>query len=290
MPDTSGTPFEDEFPAIPVARPPADPGAVPGESPAPTAEAASVPVPGVLWPALRSAAVGAKGEAGATASPGYLPAVEKGTGPAPGSPEEAAIIFRALAEASSSTPNRWAKPTLIAGTALIVIAMVVGLVIGDEYLRHVAVSDSPAPSGGGTGPALNVTESHLKAALSTALSYQASHGGSLQGLTSAVFADANPSLTFASVSGAAAEIALATPVPGSLVLTSFQSSPAACLGVLIVSSRQGAPIFEQAAATADIGTYYFEAPAPAGLCNAISVVPAATSYVSTSGFPSEPLR
>ncbi|MGC9963115.1 MAG: hypothetical protein ABSE47_14585 [Acidimicrobiales bacterium] len=290
MADTSGTPFEDELPAIPVARRPADPGAVPGQLPAPETEASRASVPGAVWPALRSAAVGGQAEPRAPASTVHLPAVERGTGPIPGSPEEAAIILRALAETSGSTPNRWAKPGLIAGTALIVIAMVVGLVIGAEYLRHVAGSGSPAASGGGTGPALNVTESNLKVALSTATSYQASHGGSLQGLTSVVFADANPSLTFASVSGAATEVAIATPVPGSLVLASFQSSPAACLGVLIVSSRQGAPIFGQAAATAGVGTYYFEAPAPAGLCNAITVAPPATSYVSTSGFPSEPLR
>lgn len=287
MADTSGTPFEDGPPAAPAARPPADPGAVVGLPSDPvSAQGATAGAAA----GLGSRAVSGDGAPGDTTSTVPASTALTGTGPAPGSPEEAAIILRALADASGSTSSSWAKPGLIAGTALIVVVTVVGLVLGAEYLRHVAGSSSSAGGDGGIAPALSVTETNLKAVLSTVLSFRAAHGGTLLGLTPAVLADANPSLTFPSVSGTSSEIAIASPVTGSLVLTSFQSSPAACVGVLLVSSQQGAPIFSEDQATADAGTYYFEALAPAGLCNALTVVPPAASYVSTGGFPSQPLR
>jgi hypothetical protein len=210
------------------------------------------------------------------------------TGPTPGSAEEAAIIWAAMAAGGRAAPGVRAKPGLIVGTALIVIVTVVGLVIGATYLRHVAASNTN--TGSGTAPAsLTVTESNLKAALATAVSDDSSHTQSLTTLN-AELADANTSLTFPSISGSASEIAVAIPVSGALVLTSFQSSPAACLGVLWVFAGQAAPIFGGHAATAHAGTYFFEAPAPAGLCNALTVTPpSGASYVSSTGFPSERL-
>jgi hypothetical protein len=110
-------------------------------------------------------------------------------------------------------------------------------------------------------------------------------------VTSQALGDSLPSLEVAEISGAASQIALASPTAGSLVLVSFQENPAACVGVLQVVSSQGAPVFSADPATAQPGTYYFEAPAPAGLCNALTVEPpAGGTYVSPSGFPTSPLR
>lgn len=280
MGDTKGVPFEDGPPAV-SSRPAADPDAV-----APPESSASPP---------GSAAVGtAPASTAATTDPAPLPPAVSLTGsrapaaPAPGSPEEAAIIWAALAAGGRTSPGMRAKPGLIVGTAVIVIVTIAGLVIGADYLRHVAASNTN--TGSGAAPAsLTVTESNLKAALATAMSDDSSHTQSLASLN-AELVDANTSLTFPSISGSSSEIAVAIPVSGSLVLTSFQSSPAACMGVLWVFSGQAAPIFAGHAATAHAGTYFFEAPAPAGLCNALTVTPpSGAAYVSNTGFPSERL-
>ena len=131
----------------------------------------------------------------------------------------------------------------------------------------------------------------IDSALATARSIETSQGHGLSGVTAQALGSSSlPSLQFTEISGSSTQIAVARRPGGRSCLTSFQSSPAACVGVLLVSSRQAAPIFSEDPATAAAGTYYFEAPAPASLCNAITVVPPAPSYVSTTGFPSEPLR
>lgn len=259
MAEERGTPFEDGAAAPYPA--PLEPAVAASSSPRPVAGAAS-------------------GSAAAQVGP-------TDTGPAPGSAEEAAIIFRALAEGSRAPakPARL-RPGLIAGTVLIVIATVVGLVVAADYLEHVAASNAPSTPAGSGGGVLSVSETNLKSALRVAVSYESAHDGSFEGLTAAVLARAVPSLTFTPLSTLPSEIALATPVAGALVLTSLQTSPAACMGVLQVSSSQAVPIFSGYVLTARPGTYFFAAPAPAGVCDAVTVTPPpGGAYVSTSGFP-----
>ncbi|HXY43210.1 MAG TPA: hypothetical protein VEH29_03395 [Acidimicrobiales bacterium] len=208
------------------------------------------------------------------------------TGPAPGSPEEAAIILRALAAGAASSgrtlPMR--KGTIVAAV-VIVVATVLGLIVGADYLRHDIDANTTAGNGSATGPVLTPAEVNLKSAVSAAASYEAAHGQSLQGLTATVLARAVPALDFSAVSGSPGTIAVGTSVPGSLVMTSFQTNPAACVGVLLVASDEPAAIFGSYPVTARPGTYFFEAPAPAGLCNALTVAPPPGSYVLTTGFP-----
>jgi hypothetical protein len=176
---------------------------------------------------------------------------------------------------------------LILGSIVIMIAAVVGLVLGADYLRHVAGTTAPAGNGGGP---VSPADTNLMIALGTATAYTAAHDQSVAGLTVSVLGQAEPQLSFSGISQASGDIAVSTSVPGSLVMTSFQTSPAACVGVLLVTSSEGAPVFSGYSATASPGTYYFEAPARAGLCNALTVTPpAGGSYLLTSGFPTEPL-
>ncbi len=229
--------------------------------------------------------------------------------PPPGSAEEAAAIFNALsAQVWSSTPKKGTKPSLVAGTVLILIATVIALVIGAEYLRHVASSSTPTASttagggaaGGGTVPALGATESNLESALGAVRTYEAVHGQSAQGLDGAALVQADPSLnralSFQALSAAPDQISLAVPVAGALVLTGFQpgsgpqASPGSCIGVLQVTASKAVPIFAGYPATSQPGTYYFEAAAPGGLCSALTVdPPQGGSYLSSAGFPTAQL-
>lgn len=269
MAEVQGTPFED---------------ALPERQPRP---AASPPIPGS--PLVSGT------QSGLARAPGPLPA----SGPSPGSAEEAEIIFRALAGGSvARTRARAVKPGVVVGTVLILIATVIALILGADYLRHVAGSSGTSGAqGAGSGGAGaggtstgDVTESNVELALSSARSYETVHGGSLDGITVAYFAAVDPALSFASVAATPDQVAIAVPVAGAVVLTSFQPSPAACMGVLLVSSTQAVPIFVGYPVTSHRGTYFFEAPASAGLCNALTAdPPGGGSYVSTTRFPTEQL-
>ncbi|MGA2209122.1 MAG: hypothetical protein ABSH30_05755 [Acidimicrobiales bacterium] len=173
--------------------------------------------------------------------------------------------------------------------SVILLLMVIGLVLGAHHLE--SLQGSNAPANGTGGAALSSAETNLDSALATARSIETSQGHGLSGVTAQALGNSLPSLQFTEISGSASQIAVARPTGGSLVLVSFQENPAACVGVLQVVSSQGAPIFSADAATAQPGTYYFEAPAPGGLCNPLTVEPlAGGSYVSASGFPTSPLR
>jgi len=261
MVEAGGTPFED----APFKRP------SPPSEPAPSSTPAGDPAPG------------------SRPATGLASSSRPAAGPAPGSPEEAAIILRALSEGSVSRDTLPLRTGAIVASVVIVIAAIVGLIVGADYLRHdVASATTQAGSGGGGGAALTPADVNLKSALTAATSYEAAHGRSLQGLTAAL-SRAEPSLVFSSVSGTASNVAVGTSVPGSFVMTTFQASPAACVGVLQVVSDEPAAIFSSYPATSRPGTYFFEAPAPAGLCDALTVTPPPGSYLSTTGFPTAAL-
>ncbi|MHB1510740.1 MAG: hypothetical protein ACYCST_16200 [Acidimicrobiales bacterium] len=229
--------------------------------------------------------------------------------PPPGSAEEAAVIFDALsAQVWVSTPKKGAKPSVVVGTVLILIATVIALVIGAQYLRHVASSNAPTavttPGGStacaGTAAAIGATEINLASALCAAGAYEAVHGESVQGIDGAALAQADPSLSrtvsFQALSATPDQISLALPVAGALVLTGFQpgtgsqSSTGSCMGVLRITASKAVPIFAGYPATSQPGTYYFEAAAPGGLCSALTVDPlGGGSYLSSSGFPTTQL-
>jgi hypothetical protein len=221
-------------------------------------------------------------------------AASRGGGPAPGSADEAEIIFRALGAGASASPRQRlpVKAGAIVAVAVIVALMVVVLVLAADHLRSLQGSNS---SGDGTagagGAALSSAETNVDSALVAARSIEAAPGHGLSDVTSQALGASVPSLEFAGLSGSATQIAVANPTTGSLVLASFQENPAACVGVLQIVSSQGAPVFSGDPATAQPGTYYFEAPAPGGVCNALTIEPpAGGTYVSTSGFPTSPLR
>lgn len=171
-------------------------------------------------------------------------------------------------------------------TIAVPLVLVIGLIIGAEYLEHLADSTIP---GGVTQ--LTATETNLTTAVNASVSYAANHQHSLAGVTTPSGLSAVvPSLTFLSISGSSTEIAVNMPTPGALVMTSYQTRPPACLGVLEIVSPQAIPVFVGFSATADPGTYYFEAPSAGGLCNAITMEPqAGGNYVSITGFPTAPL-
>lgn len=228
--------------------------------------------------------------------------------PPPGSAEEAAVIFNALsAQVWVSTPKKGAKPSVVVGTVLILVATVIALVIGAQYLRHVASSNADgghdargSTACAGTAAALGATETNLASALCAAGAYEAVHGESVQGIDGAALAQADPSLSrtvsFQALSATPDQISLALPVAGALVLTGFQpgtgsqSSTGSCLGVLRITASKAVPIFAGYPVTSQPGTYYFEAAAPGGLCSALTVdPPGGGSYLSSSGFPTTQL-
>jgi hypothetical protein len=206
--------------------------------------------------------------------------------PTPGSPEESAIIFRALAAgAGSSSSTLSARTGAIVATVVIVVVAVIGLVLAADHLRHDA-SNNDAGSAG----APSAAETNLNTALTAATTYETAHGGGLQGLTTAFLGQAEPALSFLGVSGSASQIAVALPSVGSLVLTALRPRPAACFGVLQVVSAQAVPLFSDYQGTSQPGTYYFVASASSGLCNALTVTPpTGGSYLSPAGWPTRPL-
>lgn len=167
-------------------------------------------------------------------------------------------------------------------TIAVPLLLVVGLIVGAEYLDHLANSTI-----GGGSATLTTTETNLTTALDATERYSANHDHSLDGVTApAVLVAAAPALTFSSVSGSSTVIAVNQPSPGTLVMTSYQASPPVCFGVLDVVSSQATPVFSSFADTGQTGTFYFEAPSVAELCNAVTVSPPdGGSYVSPTGFP-----
>jgi hypothetical protein len=209
--------------------------------------------------------------------------------PAPGSPEEAAIIFEAMSQRPASSSRSRPKAGFVVGLAAVVAAAVVALVISATYLRHQAASGAPAQSSAPAGGA-SVTPAavHLRAALSTSEAFESAHGESLQGLT-ADLQGAQPAVTFSALSDGVNEISVASPVAGTLVLTSLQATPRACLGILQVVSTEAAAVFTAYPVTSQAGVYYFEAPVTAGECDGLTVAPPSGGYLSASGFPTGPL-
>jgi hypothetical protein len=178
-------------------------------------------------------------------------------------------------------------------TIAVPIVLVIGLIVGASYLEHEVESSLGTSQGGSSGPTtLSTTEANLDTALSAAINYAAGHQHSFAGVTGATgLAAAVPSLSFPSVSNSASEVAVYTPSSGALVMTSFQPTPAACVGVLEVVSDQAGAVFGNYPNTASTGTYYFEAPPGTdNLCGAVSVEPpVGGNYLSATGFPTEPL-
>jgi len=167
-------------------------------------------------------------------------------------------------------------------TVVIPIVLVIGLIIGANYLQHLAAGTADTAS----------AQSNLKSALSTVQQYAAAHHGSFAGVVSAPdLAASNPSLTFAAVSGSATEISLNLVNADVLLMTSLQSSPQqACFGVAEVLTAQLSPVFVAYPATSEPGVYFFEAPTLAASCDARNVTPPpGGSFVSSVGFPAEPL-
>lgn len=209
--------------------------------------------------------------------------------PEPGSTEEAALIalvFGKAHGAGSLDREPRSRRNLAIMSIFIVMAAVVGLMLGASYLRHVLSTTTSTPAG--QHPARSQSEQNLLMAASSAKSYEASHSLTVAGLTSDLAA-ADPSLSFPLVSGSASEVSIALPAPGLVVLTDYQPSTAACVGILQVISNQSAPIFPVDGATTQRGTYYFEAQPFSGLCNALGVTPPGPSYISASGFPTASL-
>jgi hypothetical protein len=205
--------------------------------------------------------------------------------PAPGSAEEAAIIFEAMSQPSASPSPARPRAGLVVGIIAVLAAAVVALVISVSYLRHQADSGAPAQSTTAPGgPSVTQAALHLRSALATARAFESDHADNLQGL-SADLSQAQPSVTFSALSDGAGEVSVTSPVPGTLVLSSLQTSPRACLGVLQVLSSQAAPVFAAYPATAQAGVYYFEAPPLAGDCDGLTLSPPAGAFVSTSDFP-----
>jgi hypothetical protein len=204
------------------------------------------------------------------------------------SKEDALRVLRALT-AASKPPQRSlpARKTLMIITIVVPIVLVVGLIIGASYLEHLADSES------GTGPVkpFTATEANLNTALTAAVRFAANHQHSLLGVTAPTgLAASVTALTFSSVSGSPSVVAVDMPSPGALVMTSLRPSPPACFGVLDVVAAQAAAVFSGYGVTQQAGTYYFEAPATDGLCNAVAVEPPAPgNYVSVTGFPTESL-
>jgi len=208
------------------------------------------------------------------------------------SKEDALRVLRALTVAS--TPPRRSLParrTLMILTIAVPLLLVAGLIGGGVYLQHVVQSDAGDTSTPLTASRLTVTQTNLKDVLVASVAYAANHQHSLAGVIGpAGLAAEFPSLTFSTVSGSATEVAVNMPSGGALVMTGFQTGPPACFGVLEIASAQVVPVFSGYQVTQSPGSYYFEAPSAGGLCNAVTVEPAAKGdYVSVTGFPTEAL-
>lgn len=168
-------------------------------------------------------------------------------------------------------------------TIAVAIVMVIGLIIGAHYLQNLAGSTTTSSAS---------AQSNLKAVLQSAQQYAAAHHESFAGVAalSADLAATNLALTFPPVSMSATEISLDQPNAGVLVMTSLQSSPLVCVGVVQVLTTQPAPAFVAYPATSQPGVYYFEAPTLASSCDARAVTPpAGGSFLSRAGFPGAPL-